>query len=345
MEFIHRLDSFRVKKHTIISAIGLTLGLLLYAYFQSAYTPDEPISYIEAALAALTGILTAYVCFGISRLLDRWLPWSTHLAARILAGLVLEFITAVLIISLAYFAYTGFTLGDDKEFWMNGLIKLSILVFLVVLIYNIIYFALYSYYTYSKLQIEEVAYERKQIELQLKALKSQLSSHFLFNNLNTISALAFKDSSATEAYVRGLADVYRYSLKSYETRTVSIEEELAMLQSYLLLLKTRYQAHFDYHLDVSPEITEMKIPPLTLQMLVENAVKHNVMDHENSLEVKIYSNDKTLTVTNNITRSPNRVSSFQIGLSNIKARYEMLQRKGISIVKDTHFTVTIPVIE
>lgn len=345
MKFIHHLDTNRVKKHIIISLLGISLGLVLYYYFASAYaTSENAFSVVEALLAGLCGVLISYITYFISKRLDGLLSWSRRLSARFISGILIGFTVAFGLLSLLFLAYKKFDLGEHAELWQGGFIKLAILLFLIFLVYNIIYFALYSYYSYATLQIEGVAYERQQIELQLKALKSQLSSHFLFNNLNTISSLAFKDAEAAEKYIRGLANVYNYSLNSYHSKLVSLQEEVTMLESYLLLLKTRYGAHFDYDLAIASEKLTSKIPPLTLQMLVENAVKHNVMDSDHPLRIQIDADDNTIAVRNNITKAPGKVSSFNIGLKNIEARYQLLREKHISVVKDTDFTVTLPLI-
>ena len=346
MKLTHHIDHFQVKKHVVISLLGIIFGLLLYNYFASSTDAmSSGITTVEVILASITGVLVSYVTYFLSKWLDRLIPWSTQLTARFLAGMVIQFLVAFLLISFLSFTYIKFDVGDSPEIWQNTLIKLAILLFLIMLVYTIVYFALYSYYSYATLQIENVRYERRQIELQLKALKSQLSSHFLFNNLNTITSLAFKNSEASEKYIRGLAEVYRYSLNSYHSKLVSLEEELTMLESYLLLLKTRYGHFFDYTLNIEDQKLSSKVPPLTLQMLVENAVKHNVMDANNVLQIDISSEKDFLIVTNNLTKTPKHVSSFHIGLKNIEARYQLLRNKGISISQEADFIVKIPLIQ
>ncbi|MEM7084930.1 MAG: histidine kinase [Bacteroidota bacterium] len=346
MKFVHHIDHFHVKKHVVISSLGIIFGFLLYNYFaKSTETISSGFAAAEAVLASLTGVLVSYVTYFLSKKMDGLIPWSTQLAARFLTGIIIQFLVAFLLISFLSFAYIKFDVGDAPEIWQSTLIKLAILLFLIMLLYTIVYFALYSYYSYATLQIENVRYDRRQIELQLKALKSQLGSHFLFNNLNTISSLVFKDPEASETYIRGLAKVYKYSLNSYHSKLVSLEEELAMLESYLLLLKTRYGPFFNYSLHIDAQKLSSKVPPLTLQMLVENAVKHNIMNAENVLRINISSDKDLLIVANNLTGAPKHVNSFHIGLKNIEARYQLLRKKGISIEEETDFIVKIPLIQ
>ena len=302
-------------------------------------------SSVKALLSGICGILISYATYYISKKLDRIIPWKTQLTNRFLAGILIHFSVALGIIIAFYILYQKLNENTFDEAYQNGLTKLSIILFILMLLYTIIYFALYSYYTYASLQIEAVKYERKQIDLQLKALKSQLSSHFLFNNLNTISSLAFKDSGASERYIRGLANVYKYTLNSYHSKLVPLNEELSVVNSYLLLLKTRYGNSINYAINLDDDILDSKIPPLTLQMLIENSVKHNVMDSSNALNIDVYSDGGFIVIKNNITKPPKHVNSFNIGLSNIKSRYQLLRQEGVSVISASDFIVKIPVIE
>ena len=117
-----------------------------------------------------------------------------------------------------------------------------------------------------------------------------------------------------------------------------------MLKSYLLLLKTRHGDSLTYKLQITDEFLYKKVPPLSLQMLVENVVKHNVIDVNNELHIDIFANLDSVSVKNNITRTPKNVSSFNIGLKNIESRYHLLIKKGITVSTGTDFIVEIPLI-
>ncbi|MEZ4781586.1 MAG: histidine kinase [Flavobacteriaceae bacterium] len=274
------------------------------------------------------------------------MPWKSQLVNRFVSGIIVLFTTSFAFIYglvVLYKKLSKQTVLED-ELYQSNLIKLGIILFILMLIYNIIYFALYSYYSYSKLQIETVKFERKHYELQLKALKSQLSSHFLFNNLNTISSLAFKDVEQAENYIRGLAKIYHYTLNSYHVKLVSIQEEMDVVKAYLSLLSTRFGNVLNYSINISETNLKHKIPPLALQMLVENAVKHNQASTTNPLNIEVFEEHDQLVIRNNITNSPKKISSFNIGLNNINSRFKLLYNKEISIEEDNHYTVKIPII-
>lgn len=337
-------DHKNLKNHLLISLIGLILGVLLYYYFSSD-SVEKAFGFGEATLSGALGIIISFLIYFISRKLDQYIPWKTNLLARIFAGLVSEFTIAFLIINSAFYLYIQVFGSIAPEVYQSGLIKLAIILFILIFVYNIIYFALYSYYSYARVQIEAVKFERKQIDLQLKALKSHLSAHFLFNNLNTISSLAYKDAKTAEKFIRGLANLYNYTLNSYHSKLVFLDEELSIVQFYLFLLKTQYGPNINCRIDIQKEALKSKIPPLTLQMLLENTVKHNVMDAQNALQIDVYSDEENITVKNNITKAPKNLNSFNIGLKNIESRYQLIHKQGISISNNTHFIVKLPIIK
>ena len=213
-----------------------------------------------------------------------------------------------------------------------------------MLFYSLIYFALYSYYTYATLQIATIEQERKQIDLQLKALKSQLSPHFLFNSLNSISSLIFSNTERAETFIRRFAKMYQFTLDSYNEKLIPLEEEINLVHAYSYLLETRFENKFTCQIEIPEEIRDSKIPPLTLQMLVENAIKHNIMSIGNPLTIKIVTLGNYIYVKNNTTEAPKNTTSFNIGLSNIHDRYMLLHGEGIVIEKKDGFTVKIPII-
>jgi len=345
MKLINKLDQLQVKKYSLISFLGIGVCFLLYYYFsQDVIFSESNFTFFEVSLVVVCGILISNTSYFISIKMDDLIPWKLKLTNRFLAGISIQFITVITILVSMFFIYAKLVNSSGDILYQNALIKLTIIVFILALIYQIVYFALYSYYSFAILQIEATTYERKQINLQLNALKSQLSPHFLFNNLNTISALAFKDQNSSEIYLRGLSKVYQYSLKSYQTKLVFLEEEINMLKSYLLLLKTRHGDFFSYKINIENKILTKKVPPLTLQMLVENVVKHNVIDAKNRLHIDIFANSDSIIVKNNITKTPNNVNSFSIGLKNIESRYHLLIKKGITVSKGIDFIVEIPLI-
>jgi sensor histidine kinase YesM len=349
MQTIQQLtNTFFVKKHVSIIFSGAIFGFCIAYFVTIGDAEDTPklLDTIETILSVFIGITTAYGVYFSGIFLDKLLPWYKYEGNRLLLGIFVHFLVAFLGSFLLLYL-SSLVLPSTIDFATvreQYLLKLAIVLLILVLIIEIIYFALYSYYSYTTFQIETVRQERKQIELQLKALKSQLSPHFLFNSLNTISSLVFKDKRMAESFIRKLAELYQYTLSSYQKKLTTLKEELEFVDSYQYLLKIRFGEKFECQFQVDEDLLDTKIPPLTLQMLIENAVKHNVLDTSNPLKVSVFSDKKYIVVRNNITRKPNKVTSFKIGLKNINSRYLLLHEEGIAITNGENFQVKLPLI-
>lgn len=297
-------------------------------------------------LSVSLGVFVAYVLYFLAMKLDQLYPWQTQTNTRLFIGFVLQVIVTFSIIFGCIYAYSKLVVNPQNVFieYKETFIKLSILLCVVLAVYSVVYFAFYSYYSYVTLQIESVKQERKQIELQLKALKSQLSPHFLFNSLNTVSSLARVSAKKSELFIRELANMYRFTIRSYHAVLIPLKEELEFVTAYQYLLETRFDNQLKIAIDIPPALHTTKIPPLALQMLVENAVKHNTLSVKNPLKITIYAEDNYICVKNTITDEPVNKESFHIGLENISTRYLLLANKEIMTSKGAVFLVKIPII-
>ena len=179
-------------------------------------------------------------------------------------------------------------------------------------------------------EIENDILKQKNLENELLALKNQINPHFLFNSLNSLNSL-IRDNKEATTFVNKLSFMYRYILQSGDRNLVTVSEELKFLNSYIFLIKTRYRDRFEIEIDIDNRFNDKLIPPLALQLLVENAVKHNEISEENNLVVKVYSLDNTLNVENNIRPRTNFESSTQKGLSNLNKRFSILKNHEISV--------------
>ena len=329
----------------IVSSAVFSLILSYYLVVSNqgeltAYTP------LLGILSVSLGMLVAYVLHLMTLKLDQLYPWQTQTNTRLFIGFVLQVIVTFAIIFGCIYGYSKLIVNPQNVFieYRETFLKLSILLCMVLAVYSVVYFAFYSYYSYVTLQIESVKQERKQIELQLKALKSQLSPHFLFNSLNTISSLAHVSIQKSELFIRELANMYRFTIRSYEAVLIPLKEELEFVTAYQYLLETRFEDQLKIAVDIPSALNTTKIPPLALQMLVENAVKHNTVSVKNPLRISIYAEDNYICVKNTITDEPVNKESFHIGLENISTRYLLLTNKEIMTSKGAVFLVEIPII-
>lgn len=208
--------------------------------------------------------------------------------------------------------------------------------FIVTLLYETVFF-----FESWKANIRKTeALARENVQTQLESLKSQLDPHFLFNSLNTLSFL-IDDNEPAQKYLEHLSDVYRYVLVSRQKDMVSLQEEMDFVNAYIYLNKIRFRENLMLENYISPKNLDKKIIPLSLQMLVENAIKHNIVSKEKPLTITISDimlGDKGyLVIENNFQEKKTFEKSTKVGLQNISNRYQLLTSKLILIEKNERF--------
>lgn len=184
------------------------------------------------------------------------------------------------------------------------------------------------------------------IQQEFETLKSQVNPHFLFNCFNTLSSLITEDRKQAEVFLNELSKVYRYLLRNNEDGLSSLHTEIKFIESYYRLLKTRHGEAVQLSIETDKKYDHYLVPSLTLQLLVENAVKHNVLSKNKPLLIDIFTTaGNKLVVSNNLQLRTAKVLSNKIGLTNIKAKYELLNQTGFQILKDKKtFSVVLPLI-
>ncbi len=297
----------------------------------------------------LTDFIFVVICWTISREIiifsRRLFPGVKHTVRRVLmlffSTVIVSFAEGFLIVYfLNYTNYyeLSFTLSDF--FYTSGLI----LVFSMMII--AIYESLYSLGEWNKLAVEAEALKRQNLQSQLESLKEQVKPHFLFNSLSTLIGLIDEDKERAKKFVEELAFVYRYLLQSSEKELIPLSEELAFIKAYYFLLKTRFDERLLLDIYVGKETAQLLIPPLTLQILLENAVKHNVISQESPLRVVISENNgNKVVLSNTLQRRAQSVVSTQTGLANLAAKYQLMQQPGPEIFEtQDKFSVQITLI-
>jgi two-component system LytT family sensor kinase len=231
----------------------------------------------------------------------------------------------------------------DREHVSRDIMTSIIPTFLVTSVYESVYF----FQEWKKNIQQTEALAKENIISQFEALKNQVDPHFLFNSLNTLAALIDEENEPAQKYLEQLSDVYRYVLISKDKTTVTLAEELAFLESYIYLNKTRFRDNLVVENTISEEYYhKYMVAPLTLQMLVENAIKHNIVSKEKPLTIRLAPGDNEyISVENNIQEKTTLEKSTKVGLQNIINRYNFLTPKRIEILNTSElFTVRIPLL-
>ena len=205
-----------------------------------------------------------------------------------------------------------------------------------------------SHFRMREMEVQAEQLKKENALAQFEALKNQVSPHFLFNSLSILSSLVHVDANLSEKFIDQLSRAYRYILEQKDNETVSLKTELDFLQSYAFLLKIRFENKFDVKISITDrEAEKYHIAPLTLQLLIENSVKHNRMSQKEPLIVTILIEHNYLVVINAVKpRSEiGGITSTGIGLANIKSRYQLLTKSPVQIEQDEElFTVKVPLL-
>ena len=289
--------------------------------------------------------LTQYYGNGyIFYFLDQKWPWLDYPIKRLLIGflaLVLYSFVAILIVNISFYRIISGEFPDPFMNWAahNGKIAVSISLIISTIMTTIGFFRSWKQ---SVKQEEHLKVEM--LDHKYKTLLNQVNPHFLFNSLNVLSSLVYDDQDLAVKFIRQLSKIYRYTLENRERDMVSLQEERRFIDSYVFLLKIRFEAAMEVDVDI-PDDKDQYLLPMALQILVENAIKHNKVSIENPLKVKIYVEDDYIVVSNNLQRPSSKEESFGFGLDNIKKRLDFLTDRPLIIEEDGYqYIAKVPIL-
>jgi two-component system LytT family sensor kinase len=200
---------------------------------------------------------------------------------------------------------------------------------------------------YKKKELETEELKRISTQAQLQAIKNQVNPHFLFNNLNVLSSLVMLDNPDANKFIEEFAKVYRHILSSQQHELITLQSEIEFMEPYIFLLKKRFPESVRVSVDIPEKYLEWHLPPVALQMLIENAIKHNIASKTKPLFIKIFVNDQeNLVVSNNLQLKLPDNESTNLGLRNISQRYDLIAGKNIEIIETAEsFSVLLPLIQ
>lgn len=339
-----RFWAYYVFTATVIATILLVEDLLegedKYAEMLLDFLTDIPVF-------ALLVCLLSLIAYLVIQFLNDKLPWEQALWKRfmlemcIIIGIVL-FMTVIGSFLVRSLELMEKDVDDDFGFEILALIMFFISTFMV--------FSFHEFMTLSTdkqfLEFKASRLEKQNYLIKYEALKSQINPHFLFNSLNVLSSLIYQDTAKSDKFIKKFAEVFRYVLELNQEKLVSLKRELSFLDSYLFLQKIRYGTNLIFSRKIDAEMLEMQIPPLTLQLVVENAIKHNVISDQKKLTITIENNVEFLIIKNNYQYRSNMNGSTGIGQKNLIEKYRLI---GMDIPKfhisDDEYMVKLPLLE
>lgn len=333
-------DINKVCRKSMLIGIPIVGILLTFPMNYGEFSFFSVEHYVEMIISIIiTGVFWSS-CMFIVRILWRKYPWHIKPAQHLGIEVPLIITISVGLMTLIAFAYsfTGYTI-EKEVFWDN-----VTLITLLSLFLTTFHEALFFYYQWKYNFNKSAVLEKDNVIAQYETLKSQINPHFLFNSLNTL--LTFVDDNKTAGiYIQNLSDFLRYTLKSKDSEIKLLRDEIRIVEKYYYLQKSRFGKNLNIDIKVPEKYYHYSLPLLSLQILVENAIKHNVISAQKPLNINIFiKNDKFIVVENNLQRKID-VDSTNTGLLNIINRYKFLSSDSVNISKNNNkFAVELPLL-
>lgn len=334
-------------KEKIIGAIIIPpIAIILnYVTFGSSYFSSFIRFLIPTLITSAVVLIIYALCSMVATILLNRFPKYSQTFKRIGIGIVSYAAIMVVAITILFYGYDyislpGLPVKMENYLWV---VTVGIVCNLLSTSFNE---GAAFFEKWRKLVDEAEQLKKENLQSQLEGLKGQVNPHFLFNSLNSLSSLISDEPQKAEKFLDELSKVYRYLLRTNEDGLTTLDTEMQFIHSYFHLLKTRYGDGLNMEIKVDERYLVYLLPPLTLQILVENAVKHNMILKERPLKILIMTtNSGKLLVSNNLQRKDRMVSSNKVGLINIVNKYRLMKQEEISIRDDgKEFAVAVPLI-
>lgn len=331
-----------LKRVLIVSLTGLMIIIFVSLLFGASPSPlQSPIPFV---LSVIGFNLISEGNIVINRILDKKAPWFFRIRQRTRQQLLWSVIWSVMVAGICFLALPSHVYEEENFF------RTSVLVitfgFIFVLIFNSSLFLQSAVLNWKQSVLEVEALKQAKLQSDYKVLQNQLNPHFLFNSFSTLISEIHYNPEQAAVFTQKLADVYRYLLQKRNDMTVPLREELAFLENFIFLHKSRMGDTLIIENRIDDDMKGYQIPPLSLQMLIENAIKHNRASTKTPLHITLESNEEgELTICNNL-QPKNNVYSTGTGLENVSRRYKMLSGKDIKAVETLDsYCITLPLLD
>jgi two-component system, LytTR family, sensor kinase len=313
----------------------------VYDYFQM------PIQWYEAYMSITLITLLTWEWSRINQpFFEKWFDGEENIIKRLVAFFVSGLLGSIILTCMIVVLFEHFVLHIPMS--LDNPLKLTLTyTSLINLLFHLVNAVVYFMGKYKSKQLEAEELLRMNTQAQLQSIRSQINPHFLFNNLNVLSSLIIKGKEEANSFIEAFSKVYHYILRNQDKELIELDRELEFLQPYIYLLQQRFPGSVALTTEIDENRKKNYVVPVALQMLVENAIKHNVHSSQKPLEIKIKANgNNELEVTNNLQPKINAEPSSNIGLNNINQRYALITGKQIKISNTgNEFKVSLPLIE
>ena len=343
MQLLNYSSKERIIGAIIIPPIALALN---YSVFGNAIFSSFSRFIIPLLITSVAVLIIYALCSMVATILSNHFPKYSETFKRIGIGIVCYISIMVIAITILFYGYDysnplGLTVKMRNYPWV---LAVGTVCNLLATSFN----EGAAFFEKWRALVDEAEQLKKEnLQSQLEGLKGQVNPHFLFNSLNSLSSLISDEPEKAEKFLDELSKVYRYLLRTNEDGLTTLDTEMQFIYSYFHLLKTRYGDGLNMEVKIDERYLVYLIPPLTLQILIENAVKHNMILKDQPLRILIMTtNSGKLLVSNNLQRKDRMVSSNRVGLINIVNKYRLMKQEEISVRDDgKEFAVAVPLIQ
>lgn len=314
---IHTLMPFdKLFKLLLGFAFILQLVIITYNQLSGYYAVSEPAYFISrlfmgTLLSLVAAFLIAYPDLYVIRYMNRRFPWGRKIFQRILIQLSLTLLIALIGSSLI----TAFShlINPYKEDFLSVMITNGLIVSVCNIIIMIILEAWIFFMESAESKKKTESLEKELAQIRFEVLKNQINPHFMFNSLNVLSCLIDKDTNKAQEFIDEFSHIYRYVIETIEKPVVMVQDELDFIRSYMFLQQMRYGRQLEFSVDLPASAMHQHLPPLSLQLVLENAVKHNLVSEEKPLRIDISFNNNHLVVRNHLQPKMTGNRSTRVG--------------------------------
>ena len=267
-------------------------------------------------------------------------------AKRLALGFASSFVVSIIVIFLLrVFEDVAIEGKSIEEFWATESIANYYVAITITLLITLIVHAIHFYRKYQENRVKEQKIIAGTASAKFETLKNQIDPHFLFNSLNVLSSLIEENPETAQRFTTSLSKIYRYVLEQKDKELVSVQEELSFAKTYMNLLKMRFENSVFYEVSDSIANPDAKVVPLSLQLLLENTIKHNVVSQQRPLYIRIFEQDGYLVVQNDFQKKEVLQDRKGVGLQNIVNRYAIITSRQVQVEQtEKHFTVKLPIL-
>uniref|UniRef100_UPI004049D92D histidine kinase n=1 Tax=Flavobacterium sp. TaxID=239 RepID=UPI004049D92D len=295
---------------------------------------------------AVFGIVLTIINSSFFDYLNHRVQWGKWVKYRLIIGIVgsISF-TLIGIFCIRIFFVVVYYGQTFEYFFTNEQISFYYISLLITLGVSLIFHTIYYYKLAQETKVKEQKIIAGNASAQFESLKNQIDPHFLFNSLNVLSSLIEENPKNAQKFTASLSKIYRYVLEQKDKELVPLYEEIQFAKTYIELLKMRFEDSILCEINIDDSFEDAKVVPLSLQLLLENTIKHNIVSDKNPLKITIFTKDNNLVVQNNLQKKAVLGNRKGVGLQNIVDRYAILSDRTVRVFEDTEiFAVEIPLL-